>query len=264
MLLQRILVTATLGPLGVYLIYLGGLFYFLPVFALLLIATWEYAHLARHIGWQVSPWLLLPLVAALLVEAQWPQYDLYAHLLVLGVFVPMVAALWHYERRSSPTVPADWLATAAGVLLLGGIGGYFFRLRGIPEMAVQWTIMAMVGTWIADSGAYVFGRTLGRHKLSPRLSPNKTVEGYVGGIFAGTLTTVLLAYFFDIPLALGLLLGLVVSGVSPAGDLGISLLKREAGVKDSGHLLPGHGGALDRIDSLLWSVAFAYFLAPLL
>jgi len=82
----------------------------------------------------------------------------------------------------------------------------------------------------------------------------------VGGIIAGTSLTVLIAYFLDLPLIVALILGLLVSIVSPAGDLGISLLKRTVGVKDSGNLLPGHGGALDRIDSLVWSVAMAYFL----
>jgi phosphatidate cytidylyltransferase len=125
-------------------------------------------------------------------------------------------------------------------------------------------MMAMVGTWIADSGAYVAGKTLGRHKLAPRLSPNKTVEGYVGGIIAGTLITLIMGILFGLPWLPSLLLGLAVSVISPAGDLGISLLKRQAGVKDSGRFLPGHGGALDRIDSLIWSVTFATFLATLL
>jgi phosphatidate cytidylyltransferase len=118
----------------------------------------------------------------------------------------------------------------------------------------------MLGTWIADSGAYVFGKSMGRHKLSPRLSPNKTVEGYIGGIVVGTGFTVLIGYFLGVDLVLALILGLLVSIVSPAGDLGVSMLKRSAGVKDSGNFLPGHGGALDRIDSLIWSVAMAYYL----
>jgi phosphatidate cytidylyltransferase len=121
-----------------------------------------------------------------------------------------------------------------------------------------------LGTWIADSGAFVVGKSMGRHKLSPRLSPNKTVEGYVGGIVLGTLFTVGLSFPLGVASLPALVLGLLASVVSPAGDLGISLLKREAGVKDSGTFLPGHGGALDRIDSLIWSVAFAYFVAILL
>ena len=153
------------------------------------------------------------------------------------------------------------LPIVGGVMLLGWLGSHFFKLRGLEiDKAAEWTALAMLGTWIADSSAYVFGKTLGRHKLSPRLSPNKTIEGYVGGVVAGTAITVLIAYFLKLSLPVAVILGLLVSIVSPAGDLGVSLLKRSVGVKDSGNLLPGHGGALDRIDSLVWSVAMAYYL----
>ncbi|MCP5098474.1 MAG: phosphatidate cytidylyltransferase, partial [Chloroflexi bacterium] len=122
-------------------------------------------------------------------------------------------------------------------------------------------------TWIADSAAYVVGKflagkfLLGRHQLSPRLSPNKTIEGYVGGIFFATLVTVIVGNLFGVVIWGAVLLGVLVSAISPLGDLAISLLKREAGVKDSGTLLPGHGGALDRVDSLVWSVTMGYYLA---
>jgi phosphatidate cytidylyltransferase len=101
---------------------------------------------------------------------------------------------------------------------------------------------------------------IGKRKLAPRLSPNKTVEGYVAGIILGTLLTLVLGAVMNLPWTIALLLGLLISIFSPAGDLGISLFKREAGVKDSGNLLPGHGGALDRIDSLIWSVTIAYYV----
>ncbi len=264
MLLKRILVTLTLGPLVLLLIYLGGLFYFIPFLLLLSAATVEYSGLMRHLGFKVSPFLILPFVAALLVDGQWPELRLTIPLLIAATFVTMFAALWMYEANRSETAAADWLTAIAGILLLGAIGSYFFRVRGIPAFAVEWTMMAMVGTWLADSGAYVAGKSLGRHKLAPRLSPNKTVEGYVGGIIAGTLVTLIMGWLLGLPWLPSLLLGLAVSVISPAGDLGISLLKRQAGVKDSGHLFPGHGGALDRIDSLIWSVTFATFLAALL
>jgi phosphatidate cytidylyltransferase len=125
-------------------------------------------------------------------------------------------------------------------------------------------MLAMLSTWIADSGAYVVGKflagkILGRHKLSPRLSPNKTIEGYIGGIFFGILVTLAIAQYMSLPLYLAFFIALFASAVSPLGDLGISMIKREVGVKDSGMLFPGHGGALDRIDSLMWSVAAAYY-----
>jgi phosphatidate cytidylyltransferase len=126
--------------------------------------------------------------------------------------------------------------------------------------AAKWTILAMVSTWLADSAAYLIGTWRGRRRLAPRLSPNKTVEGYVAGIVLGTLFSLLLGWIMDLPLLLVLLVALLISVFGTAGDLGISLLKREAGVKDSGNMLPGHGGALDRVDSLLWSVTLAYYV----
>jgi phosphatidate cytidylyltransferase len=260
----RALFFLTLGPLGLFLVYLGGWLFFVPVFLLVMLATFEYAHLMQKLGWQVTPWLLLPFVAGFLLDGQLPELNLFAILLVLSIFACMVYALWHYERRTSETTIADWWASAAGILLLGGIGSFVFRLRGIETLAVEWTILALVGTWMGDAGAYLVGRAIGRHKLAPRISPKKTVEGFVGGIVIGTLVTVALAWLLQVPLLPAVLLGLVVTAISPAGDLGISLLKREAGVKDSGRFLPGHGGALDRLDNLLWSIPFAYFLSFLL
>jgi phosphatidate cytidylyltransferase len=273
MFLRRALVVFTLGPLTLLLIYLGGWLYFLPFAALLGIAAYEYSQLVGKLGWRSPLWLLLPICLALwivpadvqrmLFDERLTEFDLVSVVLLIGLFAAMAYALWLYEKRQAENGPASWMATAGGIMLLGWLGSYFFQLRGVGESAALWTALAMLGTWIADSGAYVFGKSLGKHKLAPRLSPNKTVEGYVGGILSGTLLTVVIAYFMDLPLATALALGLLVSVVSPAGDLGVSMLKRSAGVKDSGTLLPGHGGALDRIDSLIWSVALAYFLVTI-
>jgi phosphatidate cytidylyltransferase len=269
---QRAAITFTLGPLALFLIYLGGWFYFIPVAALLLIGVIEYSQLMTKIGWRTPLWLLIPAVLALwllspespallLGRAPFPTY-ISETTLVVTLLIAMCYGLYLYEFRTSENAPAGWLATSMGIVLLGWIGAHFFRLRGVTAdpAAWQWTMTAMIGTWVADSGAYVFGKTMGRHKLSPRLSPNKTVEGYIGSLVTGILTTVLLALYFDLGVIPGLILGLLVSGVSPAGDLGMSLLKRNAGVKDSGSFLPGHGGSLDRIDSLVWSVTMAYYL----
>jgi phosphatidate cytidylyltransferase len=189
--------------------------------------------------------------------------------MLLSLLLLTAFALWQYEITRSQTVPANWFASIAGLILFGWVCGHFFRLRALPDMAWQWTILAMSSTWISDSGAYLVGRfaagkfIFGKHALSPRLSPNKTVEGFMGGIVIGTSFTVLIASPLDIAFLPALLLGLLVSTIGTVGDLGISLLKREAGVKDSGTLFPGHGGALDRIDSLMWTTAIAYYLARL-
>lgn len=273
MLIRRAIVVFTLGPLTLLLIHLGGWYYFLAFSALLGIATYEYTRLAKKLDWNTPLWLLLPFSVFFWLSPNEVQLMLFGRApiqqaqvslaLLAGILAAMLYALWLFERKRDGTAPASWMAIIGGIVFLGWLGSFFFRLRGLEEAAAQWTALAMLGTWIADSGAYVFGKTLGRHKMAPRLSPNKTVEGYIGGIFTGTLLTVVIASFLDIPITLAFALGLLVSVVSPAGDLGVSLLKRAVGVKDSGSILPGHGGALDRVDSLIWSVALAYFLVVL-
>ncbi len=202
------------------------------------------------------------------IIGQWFSPSYLAPALIISLLIAMTHALWSYERNQSQTTLADWMVMTGGILLVGWLGSHFFLLRRVENMAWQWTMLAMIGTWIADSGAYLVGKflagsILGKHKLSPRLSPNKTIEGYIGGIILGTLITVAVGNYFELPLTAVLGLGLFASAISPLGDLAISMIKREAGVKDSGVLFPGHGGALDRIDSLVWSVAIAYYLANL-
>lgn len=268
MLWQRALIALTLGPLALYLVYLGGWFYFLPIAAILLLATYEFGQMMRHMGLHVSLWLLIPAVLAQLLQGQWPQLHLVGPAIIVSLLAILAYVLWLYERRLSDTAPMDWMAMLGGVVLLGWIGSHFLRLRGVETNPWQWTILALVSTWAADSGAYLVGKfmagkVLGRHQLSPRLSPNKTVEGYVGGIVLGTIITLIFAYFLHLPFLTAVVLGLLASIVSPLGDLGISLLKREAKIKDSGNIFGVHGGALDRIDSVLWSVTMAYYLVVL-
>ncbi len=265
MLWQRALIAFTLGPLALYLVYLGGWFYFLPITAIIILATVEFGQMMQQMGLHVSPWILIPVIILQLLNGQWPQYDLFGPTMLLSLLVILAYVLWLYERRLSNTAPMDWMAMMGGLLVLGWIGSHFLRLRGVETSPWQWTILALVATWAADSGAYLVGKflagkVLGRHQLSPRLSPNKTIEGYIGGIVLGTAVTMAFAYFLKLPWLPALVLGLLASIVSPLGDLGISLLKREAKIKDSGTIFGVHGGALDRIDSVLWSMAMAYYL----
>ncbi len=262
---QRAVITFTLGPLALYFIYLGGLFFVIPLAFVLAVAAVEFAQMGRKMGWHTSPWLLVLLVLPFFAAGWWRELNLMGPVTLVAMLAAMVYALWLYEVKKDKAAPATWMAMFGGVFLLGWLGSHFFSLRNGVSMAWQWTMLAMLGTWIADSGAYVVGKflagsILGKHHLSPRLSPNKTVEGYIGGIVFGTAFTLILAYFMQLPLPPALVIGLLVSAVSPMGDLGISLLKREAGVKDSGTIFRGHGGALDRVDSLVWSVAMAFYV----
>ncbi len=270
MFLQRALVSFTLGPLALIIAYLGGWFYFVPVTALLLVATIEYAQLMKQLELPIRPWLLVTAVFPIHVTAQWLPQPYLPAALAASLGLALATSLFFYEKQHNRTVLLTWLAASVGVMLFGWLGSHFFQLRNLSEMAWQWTILALLSTWSADSAAYVVGRflagkiLLGHHKLSPHLSPNKTIEGYLGGIILGTSLTIFFGQLLQLPTYATLLTGLLISTLSTIGDLGISLLKREAKVKDSSRIFGEHGGALDRIDSLLWSVTLTYYLATLI
>jgi len=174
---------------------------------------------------------------------------------------------WHlidFERGRNQT-GTDFGVTVAGYMYLGWLGAYFVDLRFLEE-GVWWFFLVLGSVWLADSFAYFIGSGFGKHLLCPRLSPKKTWEGYWGGVVLGTLGTVGLTYLFTalggpaLPWWKAVILGGVLSLLTTLGDLGESMLKRFAGVKDSGSIMPGHGGFLDRIDSWLWGVAIGYYL----
>jgi phosphatidate cytidylyltransferase len=147
------------------------------------------------------------------------------------------------------------------------LGSFFIPLRSLPD-GEWWVLLILPAVWLADSGAFFVGRRFGRRALVPRLSPKKTWEGYFGGIMAAILGMPLLVLLYhrlglspDFPLGPGnaAVLGLVMGVFPTLGDLGESMVKRQVGIKDSGSLLPGHGGVFDRIDSWLWAVVIGYF-----
>jgi len=131
-------------------------------------------------------------------------------------------------------------------------------LRQLPQ-GERWLLLTLIGTWLADSGAYFVGSKFGRHKLTPTLSPKKSWEGLLGGVICGPVINAGVAAAFGLPPLAGAVLGLIGATIGTLGDLSISMIKRQVGAKDSGQLIPGHGGALDRLDSLLFSVIVGYY-----
>jgi phosphatidate cytidylyltransferase len=161
-------------------------------------------------------------------------------------------------------LPSAWhrlTAAGFGVFYVGGLLAALPLLHG--GMGPAWVALAIVVCFGNDTGAYFAGRAFGRHKLAPAISPGKTVEGAVGGLFASLLVMFVARIFFMPALTLQdcLMIGIPAAIVGPVGDLVESLLKRSVGAKDSGHLLPGHGGMLDRIDALLFVGAYVCLYA---
>lgn len=174
----------------------------------------------------------------------------------------ILAAMLHRAGDLAATVPA-----AAGTLFaavwVGGLSGTIAALRQLPSPDLgAWRVTLLLFIiMMGDSLAYFVGNAIGRHKLAPNLSPGKTVEGGVGGLIGGVLGALIVRAlgFSALSLTAAVGLGVVVAAAGIAGDLAESLLKRWAGVKDSGIVFPGHGGMLDRVDSLLFGAAVLYY-----
>jgi len=269
MLSQRVKAALIFVPLVLILIYIGGWIFNLFIAIVLLLAAFEFIHLFRRIGY--TPSFLLSSVGILLILGQrWFFGESYSGIfLTLLISLVIIASLIGYEHGEKDA--AINLAIHLTVsLYLGWTGSFFILLRGLPE-GLGWMLTALPATWIADFGAYFIGRWIGKRKMAPRLSPGKTWAGLLGGIITGTLSGLLLVLLwravgilsFDTPLLQGLVMGFVVSILTPMGDLLISLFKRTASVKDTGNLIPGHGGVLDRIDTWIWAGMLGYYLVLL-
>jgi phosphatidate cytidylyltransferase len=153
-----------------------------------------------------------------------------------------------------------WAWTVAGILYIGWLFGLLVALR--IEAGRDWVYLVLLATFGSDTAAYFIGRAFGRHKMAPRISPGKTWEGAAGGLLGAVIISLLFTLPTPVQLPLGyggaILLGLGISVFGQLGDLAESLLKRSTGVKESGGLLPGHGGLLDRMDSIVFAGAVVY------
>ena len=269
MLSQRVKAAVIFVPLVLVLIYIGGWIFNLFILGLLLVAAFEYTRLFDQMGYRVS---LAVLVAGviLFVAQHWFILDAYLGILLsLVVLMTAVAALIDYEKGAADTAIVFALHLA-GILYLGWVGGAFIPMRALDD-GRGWLLTALPAVWLADSGAYFIGKWLGKRKMTPRLSPGKTWAGLMGGIFAGTIFGALLVLLWrsvaflpgTTPIWQGALMGCVLSILTPVGDLLISMFKRTAGVKDTGNLIPGHGGILDRIDTWIWAALIGYYLVLL-
>lgn len=254
----RLFPALLLGPLILGIVYKGGLSYLLLCALVLGAAAVEYAALMARLGWRLS----LPLLAgAVLVQVVITGVDpsLVAPALLAALLAVLLHALYVYERNPGGAALVEWLAESAGVLLLGWLGGYLLRLRQLPDAAAQWTLLTVASIWIADAAAFCVGTWIGRRRLAPNLSPKKTVEGYAAGVVLGAVLTGFAGSLLGLPWEQASIVGLLIGSLPPVGDLGVSLIKRVAGVKQSGSLFADHGGVLDRVDGLLWSAPIAYY-----
>ena len=248
---SRILISAAGIPLVLWLVYLGGW----PMFGLAAVAALVALHelywmtrtlrpvvLAGYLG------ALAALLGATLGGADWALAGLMSTLLFAFVI-----------KGGLSTVSVS--VTVLGVAWIGLGLAHALLLRDIDEHGVLAVYTVLLAVWAGDAAAYFVGRLVGRHKLAPTVSPGKSWEGLIAGIVATVAVTFVAVYEQSfLTISESLVLGVVIAVVAPLGDLFESALKRDADVKDSGRLLGGHGGVLDRIDALLFAWVAAYYV----
>jgi len=262
---KRVLVAVLLLPGGLAAVYAGGHVFTGVIALIMLLAAREYAALFKISGHRPSS--LLVMAGALLIVLGRAYFGFAGGGLVLSLLllVSMAYHLFEYERGWDQA-GTDFGITAAGYLYLGWIGAYLISVRALPS-GEWWLFLILLAVWLADSGAYLIGSRFGRRSLSTRLSPHKTWEGYLGGIAFSVIGGALFGAVFmgmagpdsGISSLMGAILGILMGLFTVLGDLGESMIKRQAGAKDSGNLLPGHGGVFDRIDSWLWAGVIGYY-----
>jgi phosphatidate cytidylyltransferase len=257
-LVSRILVATVLLPLVIGVAYLGGWWLFALTVAAGLIALHELYTMARELRPLVIAGYLGFVLALLGLQLGGLPWMLGGMLATL-VFSFVVFGLSDVR----PSATGAFGVTVLGVVWVGSGLGFLLLVRDIPDHGF-WAVIAVLFTvFAADTAAFFVGRAIGRRKLAPAISPAKTWEGLVGGVAAAMLTAFVLLYndrdeFLTVPEML--LLGAVIALVSVVGDLFESAVKRDLRVKDSGALLGGHGGMLDRLDALLWAGPAAYYV----
>ncbi|HKV84818.1 MAG TPA: CDP-archaeol synthase [Ktedonobacterales bacterium] len=278
---QRALSALILIPVVIALVWFGGWVAFGGAVLALAIGLWELRRMFAKKGWR--PLLALTFASGVIfsvVAVLWHEGDGLASLvltalLTISGLMTLSFAWLILTRKTVEGALTDWALTVGSAIYLAWPIAFFLLLRGDAAGAKNagfgWLLAMFFMVWANDTFALLTGHFLGRHKLSPVISPGKTWEGFYGGLFfticAALVFLLLVPHIFGVPLHIAwyhaVILGALVAIAATIGDLAESLLKRSTGVKDSGAIVPGHGGILDRMDSLLFVVLVVFFYAAL-
>lgn len=257
--------TALVGiPVVLACVWLGGWWAFAACALLVVLGAYELHRMMLHEGYHPLIAISLALSLLFLIAAMLPRQR--PLLLEVGLALALLITFpLLFFRKKLEGAMVDWSLTLAIAIYLGWPLSLIPVLRGFQigfSSGLWWLLTMILGVWGFDTGAFFAGHFFGRHKLAPNISPGKTWEGVIGGL----IFSVAAALLFTVrPLGvswyLAIVLGLLIGVAATLGDLAESLIKRQTHVKDSGQFMPGHGGVLDRIDSLLFAVIVVYFFA---
>ncbi len=255
------LVTAAIGlPVLALAIWFGAAWFSALVAAAAGLGALEFCQLGER--WRRRPipalstvWAVALVAGAYLVSSG----DSGAEVLLVVGGASVAILLWVVVRIRPKASVADWAVTLGAVMYSGGLLAHAPLLRGLED-GREWVFIVVLVTFATDTAAFFFGRSLGRTPLAPRVSPGKTWEGAAAGLVAATVAAPVLAGVFGLDVAVpgAVTLGVLMGVAGQAGDLLESKFKRAAGVKDSGWVLPGHGGVLDRLDSIVFNIVLVY------
>lgn len=269
---RRILFAVIAAPASIAIVYVGDWALTILLSVLAALAAWELFRIAQTTGSRPFDLAGIGLAALVPIAVHGQRrgvYNLSLTLIVAMALLLFAAAIW---LRGPQGKPLSSVAITAFGVMYASLFSYIYLLRYHdyaigPGAGTILVLLPVLLTWATDIGAYVFGRTFGQRKLIPSISPGKTVEGAIGGLGLAIVICLVYVRFVVMPYAqLGLtlqgavLFGIVISVAAQTGDLAESLLKREAGLKDSSNIIPGHGGVLDRFDSLLFVLPIAFLL----
>lgn len=270
---SRVLVGLVGIPAGLAVVYYGGWVLGAVLTLVAVLVALEFFRLAeqkqvRPLAYTGAVTAALFIVLATLRPEAGPSQSGFMTLLVLSVIAVATVGIWTRGVAGQPLLSAS--VTVMGAVYSGALLSFAVFLRHLPDLdgpthGAALLAAPLVLTWASDTFAYASGRLFGRHKLIPSVSPGKTVQGAAGAVIGTALVAVAYSIFlssfstYRITVAEAIVFGIVLSVAAQVGDLAESLFKRDAGVKDSGTLLPGHGGALDRFDSLLFTLPLGYF-----
>ena len=263
MLVKRTVSALILLTISLSLVIAGGWIFIAGVAIILSGAAWEFVDLFIKGGYHPNPYPLVLGTVGIISVMYLDDPMLTSLVYAFTIFFVLIFAILNY-RRYEKTAAFDLTIVMAALLFITYLGSYLIKVRFLPN-GLFWIMISIFPTAIGDAGAYFVGSLFGKHKLAPNLSPNKTIEGYLGGIFFSILVGYALGlivnvYVPAITITASTLIGCITGILSPLGDLSKSIFKRRFNRKNTGNIIPGHGGILDRLDTSLLAGPIAYYL----
>lgn len=255
----RMLTGFIMGTIVMLCIMYGDISLLLMLVVLLGFGSREYVKILNHKGFYPSLKVIYLTEIILATVVYFKRFDLVAITLTICA---MCSFMWVLFRGKQPYI-ANVATTLLGMVYCGWFPLHLIFLRDLScpkyDSGLGFVVLMFTAILLTDVGCYYVGTKLGKHKLAPVISPNKTIEGSIGGMFFAILGAVVIGLFIDLPWYMATIAGVICTVFAQIGDLCESMLKRDAGVKDSGSSLPGHGGFLDRTDSFILTIPIMYY-----